>query len=76
MLRESARASLDPNQSILQNVSKHISTIKHIPKDSLVNNSELESKLRNISKENEELSMKLNNTEKKLKLLQNLQMDS
>ena len=76
MLRESARASLDPNQSILQNVSKHISTIKHIPKDTLVNNSELECKLRNISKENEELSMKLNNTEKKLKLLQNLQMDS
>ena len=47
-----------------------------MPKDTVVNASDLDTKMRNLVKENEELSMKLNNTEKKLKLLQNLQMDS
>lgn len=76
MMRESVRAIQDPNQSVLQNLSRHISKIKHIPKDTVVNASELDNKVRQLVKENEQLQMKLNNTEKKLKLLQNLQMDS
>lgn len=72
-LRQSMRQSINPDGiSIQGSPNRRIAEIK----DESPNKEQLNLQIKKLTTENEDLSDKLDNTIKKLKLLQNLQMDS